>query len=625
MLNEALRGQLDKLRAAYDPNTAPGGITLWWGGSTFPDGEKDTPALDQTTFRSFYGYLESNSARLGQVLPWSHIDAAVRLREMDGVIPLVVACFEVGALQSEFLQQVVDAASHDEPLSEVPGDPAEVIESARVVMGCCAMAEQFNRALPAYRGRVVRFRLEREFWLSNFRTTRPHSFQVDPGDGLGERTLAFGEELTCVYPAGGGLRDVSIRFEMGGKWLSARARFQQVDEAPPPLSSETWSLLQRLTPVGQAWLHPSTAPNASRSLIILVEGFPGGYSRGYLYEMFNQHGLVDTWRARGYDVALLGFTDGMDRIETNAEAVKSAIKKAVTLTDSANPSADVSYQDIVVGAVSMGGLVARYALTELEALSQPHRTRVLFTVDTPHQGAYTSLAIQWFVYQFADSMPEMTAFKALLDCPANQQFVKYWLHEGEVVESPLRAQFVERLKSLGNYPSKPTLLALASGAGDGKRTMQRGQEILTWQGSQFVSARLNALGEPGVSSEVANGAGYRLPSPGGATFNFTADEVFEGVPGGYNYYPAAAFGAARALGCGRVSLANPTSTSIPTVSALDLEQSPLDPIPPCGESTSPFDDYTNAEHNLPHVNMTPAMGQWLLDKIGYPSKTNGSA
>ena len=52
MLNEALRGQLDKLRAAYDPNTAPGGITLWWGGSTFPDGEKDTPALDQTTFRS---------------------------------------------------------------------------------------------------------------------------------------------------------------------------------------------------------------------------------------------------------------------------------------------------------------------------------------------------------------------------------------------------------------------------------------------------------------------------------------------------------------------------------------------------------------------------------------------
>ena len=96
----------------------------------------------------------------------------------------------------------------------------------------------------------------------------------------------------------------------------------------------------------------------------------------------------------------------------------------------------------------------------------------------------------------------------------------------------MRAQFVERLKSLGNYPSKPTLLALASGAGDGKRTMQRGQEILTWQGSEFVSARLNALGEPGVSSEVASGAGYRLPSPGGATFNFTADEVFEGVPEG---------------------------------------------------------------------------------------------
>ena len=85
--------------------------------------------------------------------------------------------------------------------------------------------------------------------LSDYASTQ---LQVDPGDGLGERTLAFGEELTCVYPAGGGLRDVSIRFEMGGKWLSACARFQQVDETAPPLSSETWSLLQGLTPVGQA-------------------------------------------------------------------------------------------------------------------------------------------------------------------------------------------------------------------------------------------------------------------------------------------------------------------------------------------------------------------------------------
>lgn len=625
MLNESLRGQLDELRAAYDSNTAPGGINLWWGGSTLPDGVKDTPALDQTTFQSFYGYLEASSARPGQVLPWTSINAAVRSREMDGVIPLVLACFEVGALKPELRNEIVNAAADDRPLGKMPGNPAEVINSARVVMACCPMAEQFNRALPAYRGRVVRFRLEREFWLSNFRTERPRSFQVDPGDGLGERTLTFGEELTCVYPAGGGSRDVTIRFKMDGEWLSARARFAQVDDAAPPPSSETWSLLRGLTPVGQAWLHPATAPNESRSLIILVEGFPGGYSRGYLYEMFNQHGLVDTWRSRGYDVALLGFTNGMGRIETNAVAVQSAINKAITLTDPSNPHADVSYHDIVVGAVSMGGLVARYALTELEALSQPHRTRVFFTVDTPHQGAYTSLAIQWFVHYFADSMPEMTAFKALLDCPANQQFVKYWLHDGEVAESPIRAQFVDRLKSLGNYPSKPVLLALASGAGDGECTMERGQEILTWRGSEFVGAQLNALGEPGVSSQVASGAGYRMPSPYCATFHFTADEVFEGVPGGYNYYPYAAFGAAQGLACGEVSLKSPTSTSIPTVSALDLDQSPLKPIPPYAESTSPFDDYTYAEQNMPHVNMTPAMGQWLLDKIGYPSKIKGSA
>ena len=213
----------------------------------------------------------------------------------------------------------------------------------------------------------------------------------------------------------------------------------------------------------------------------------------------------------------------------------------------------------------------------------------------------------------------MRTFKALLDCPANQQFVSLWVNEGEVKVSPLRQRFVDRLKSLGNFPSKPMLLGLASGRGDGVCGIKPGAPLVHWTGSPFAGGALNALPEPSADAATL-GDGYCYLADGNTpnSLDHVASASFEGVPGGFNTYLGVAAYAAMGLGCGKVEPLQQTGTSIPTVSALDIAQDPTKPIPAVGQSGSPFDDYVFADKNLAHVNITESMCQWLIDKIGNP-------
>ena len=72
----------------------------------------------------------------------------------------------------------------------------------------------------------------------------------------------------------------------------------------------------------------------------------------------------------------------------------------------------------MVGGVSLGGLISRYALALLESRGEPHNTHTYVSIDTPHEGAYTSLGVQWFVQSLLPIAPALAGFEALLDSPA---------------------------------------------------------------------------------------------------------------------------------------------------------------------------------------------------------------
>jgi hypothetical protein len=299
----------------------------------------------------------------------------------------------------------------------------------------------------------------------------------------------------------------------------------------------------------------------------------------------------------------------MDLLQRNAQVAIACIRRALTCTSA----------PLVVGGFSMGGLVTRYALAWMEANRERHNTRVFVTIDTPHRAAYTNIADQWFAHVFKSVSSAIEVFALLLDSPANQQFVMLWV-SGNVCEvSPLRRRFIEELDALGGYPKQPYKLAVACGRGDGRRSLPPHQRMLTWSESDFASATLWTLGA-GESTPVTIGEAACFPATDGPqVIQLASDVSWEAAPGGQNVYGSLAAEAAANLGCGHVeSLLGPLC-AVPTISALDLDQSPWLPVPPPNDRRSPFDDYTFSEANQPHTVLTATVSDWLLDRVGLPA------
>ena len=242
----------------------------------------------------------------------------------------------------------------------------------------------------------------------------------------------------------------------------------------------------------------------------------------------DQAGTLERMRAAGYDVILLQFDHGADRIQNNAKVVVDCVQQAQQRTSS----------PLVVGGVSMGGLVTRYALAYMEAYGLPHNTSTFLTIDTPHRGAYTNLSNQWFARYFRPASAAAEAIAMLLESPANQQFVMSGIYGGRVQESPLRQELMRELADFGGYARLPRRLAVACGRGDGRRSVVEPDELtLSWSGSPFARATLKTLPEgPGAVSTIAEG--YCLRADPGEPDRVTTSSTFawEGAPGGQNIY-----------------------------------------------------------------------------------------
>ena len=178
---------------------------------------------------------------------------------------------------------------------------------------------------------------------------------------------------------------------------------------------------------------------------------------------------------------------------------------------------------------------------------------------------------------------------------------------------------MEQLNSMGGYPQNLRRLAVACGRGDGRRSLPPDQLALSWTKSPFAEAELKTLPEePGAERTIAKGhcllANPAVPD----SLAMASDYSWEGAPGGSNVYNLAAGAMAGAIGYGKVTTPVAATCSVPTVSALDIDGSPFDPVPPPGSGASPFHDYIYCKENEHHLTITPRAGDWLLRSLGQP-------
>lgn len=92
------------------------------------------------------------------------------------------------------------------------------------------------------------------------------------------------------------------------------------------------------------------------------------------------------WRL-GLDVYELSWCDSTDYLQRNAHVLTAVIERIRTGLG--------SQEKFLIEARSLGGVIARYALTQMESERNAHRVNVFISNDSPQMGAYVPLGVQF--------------------------------------------------------------------------------------------------------------------------------------------------------------------------------------------------------------------------------------
>jgi hypothetical protein len=609
--NRTLAAQLRRLLEQATPETVPGGVLIWWGASNLPSGTGTPAALNQLAWEGTYMRLENGALAAGVVSPLPTVLGATTPYRPDGQLPIAIANFIYAVPEPELAERVRSAAAAGRALTDPPADLAGQLQQRRAFFAGGLLHDQWGLTLPTYRGRSVELVVSEQFHLTNPGAPLPDAVALDLGDGRGFVPVEIGTPVAATFSDDAAEAQLTIRCTYGSEVLTAAFTVALSDQPAAPEPDERWSLRGECGNTGTAYVYHAAGQAGVTRPVIMVEGFPGGHPADYLYDTFDQQGTATKLRAAGRDLVIVGLDTGADEIQRNADVLVACIRMAMRRTD----------EPLVVGGVSMGGLVSRFALAAMEARGERHNTETFLTIDTPHDGAYTSLGAQWFVQTCRSFLPALEAEAELLDSPANQQFVMWWLHDGVAHTSPLRTAFIAELTALGDYPQLPRRLAVSCGRGDGASSTPAGAQTLSWSGEPWISAELRTLAAtgPGV---IAQGSWTLAEPPQLPPLQFDSQGgTWEGAPGGQDTYNGQVAALAAGVGCGTVAHAFDATCSVPTVSALDLRQDPSEAIPPSRAGKSPFADYCFNSENQPHLTITPECSAWLLAALGVRAET----
>lgn len=121
------------------------------------------------------------------------------------------------------------------------------------------------------------------------------------------------------------------------------------------------------------------------------------YDSFRLWLFDNARDLYEDLEKEGYDIVYVDYTHGADFIQRNGELARSVIKE-VNRIKALNGSTE---ENVILG-ISMGGVVARWALTTMENASETHDVSKFISFDSPHNGAYTPVAFQMLLNHIAE-------------------------------------------------------------------------------------------------------------------------------------------------------------------------------------------------------------------------------
>ncbi|MFI9273530.1 hypothetical protein ACIGXM_22855 [Kitasatospora sp. NPDC052896] len=433
-----------------------------------------------------------------------------------------------------------------------------------------------------------------------------------------ELTLAQGEGTTSTEK----LAELT-RHLPPGPWFGTR--IGPARRAGERQADEVWELrsarpYRREVAQGTAAVYRADGHQRLRRPFIFADGFNYGPSDlPGLFAYFNapyegsKIGFLDQLLAAGIDVILLGFEQRHTYIQANAGVAISAIQRAISERE--------GDAELIVGGVSMGGLITRYALAEMESQRLDHQTGTYLSWDSPHNGAWIPLILQQLAYFFESAPVEPGRIKPaeLIRSPAAQQLLCAWVPDAKysgpvATASELRTQFLAELEELGQFPVRPRKLGVANGTGNGTgRDLPAGAQAFKKQLPlvYYVEANFQPdrgehqpIGEMRALGQVRRGFTSHVPgldgAPGGIldTFGDIAEALNAEIPDAYKL-----------------------SNFVPSVSSVALDFDPakwnIDPYEKveAAHEKSALDEYKCDTRNSEHSEVTRPLVDWIVEQL----------
>lgn len=467
----------------------------------------DSNYVDIETWKKLYNGLYSSKINSNANLSSPDVVLAGVENEQptDNAVPVAMMQFQYNKLNDDAanlgLLQVVNNQIYEVAGASSPYFTKQLFAVApkSIVFSSLTASFVFNSSLwftnsgKSLQKIEVNFNNESGYLTANWDVPISYTFTAD-----GTKTISF--KLT--YTDGTNYTSRTKVIMHGSSMQKAPIDLTRYDTYPIPITSEySGGTLQIYYAQSN-----NTSPRKFRKTLIVAEGFDpssvmgtknmnirdflhwdtGGIDVNFYNSSLGYYtSLLDGLDINNYDIVYVDNTDGVDDIRRNAKVFEEAIKYVNT-----NKAGD--FENVVMG-ISMGGLVARYALRKMEIAGIDHKACKYISIDSPHKGANVPVGAQalvrhienidfnllWFITvynatQIDDNIG--TAIK-LLNSKGTKQLLMYNVTKGFTYDNSDHDDFMAEYESLG-APQKCQNIAVANGSNNVTKFFEPQTELI---------------------------------------------------------------------------------------------------------------------------------------------------
>lgn len=382
-----------------------------------------------------------------------------------------------------------------------------------------------------YQGQSLQVLLPSNLWFTN-NAAGITSIQLDAGDGTGYRTLPVGQPLNINY-VDTGLKQWTYKLTISGGTIlyshsqiviesdystaGTQMMMTPMGEVFPPSPFTATKSYLGIQGQGYATIRYANADHILRKPLIVAEGYdPGNITKPE--ERFGESSLKNflddatddasnltsllSGSTQQYDIVYVDWKNGTDYLQRNAYLLETIIQWVNANKVAVN---GVVQPNVVLGQ-SMGGVIARYALKDMENTGLNHQTRLYISDDAPHQGAnvpegyqhlarharglYIRAGVSTILVEIAQlirgRMSPLAAL-SLADQPASKQMLINWVNGYNTIDNSVHTAWQTELKNIG-YPNGFTgtpfrKVAISNGSECGQpQIFNAGDNLLTYNG-----------------------------------------------------------------------------------------------------------------------------------------------